>query len=60
METEAQKRAHQKYESTKIERITFRVPRGNKAKILKCASKNKESINQFLNRLVNKEINHYK
>lgn len=56
MESEAQKRAHKKYEQTTIEQVTFRVPRGTKAKIAKCASKNKESVNKFLNRLVNKEI----
>lgn len=56
MESEAQKRAHKKYEHTTIEQVTFRVPRGTKARIAKCASKNKESINKFLNRIVNKEI----
>lgn len=56
METEAQKKAHKKYEAEKIESIRFRVPKGKREKIQQCAEENGESVNSMLNRLVDKEI----
>lgn len=56
METEAQKKAHKKYEADKIEHVKFRVPKGKRALIQECANKNDESVNAMLNRLVDEEI----
>lgn len=56
METEAQKKAHKKYESEKVESIRFRVPKGKRDKIQQCADLNGESVNAMLNRLVDIEI----
>lgn len=56
METEAQKKAHKKYETEKVEHVKFRVPKGKRALIQECANKNNESVNAMLNRLVDEEI----
>ena len=56
MTTQAQKNANQKYETEKVESIRFRVPKGKRAKIQECATKNGESVNEMLNRLTDEEI----
>lgn len=56
MPTQSQKDANKKYESEKVESIRFRVPKGKRAKIQECASKNGESVNEMLNRLTDEEI----
>ena len=56
METEAQKRAHKKYETETVESVRFRVPKGKRSIIQDCAKQNGESVNEMLNRLVDAEI----
>ena len=50
--SEALKRAIQKYDQDKIDRMFMRVSKGKKAVIQAHAAKRKESINAFLNRAV--------
>ena len=54
--SEAQKRASKKWDAEKVERITLRVPKGKKEIISKHASKNNESINAMINRLIDDEL----
>lgn len=54
--TDAQKQASKKWEDENNESIRFRVPKGRRKVIQKCAAANDESVNTMLNRLVNKEI----
>lgn len=54
--SEAQKRASKNYEENTVESVRFRVHKGKKQLIQKCANKNKESVNGMLNRLVDNEI----
>ena len=56
MKKESIKRAQAKYEAESVENIRFRVKKGKKALIQKCAQKNNESVNAMLNRLVDDEI----
>lgn len=50
--SEALDRAIRKYEAEKVERIIFRVPKGKKALIQEYAAQQGESLNAFLNRVV--------
>ena len=52
-QTEAQLRANKKYREEKLESITFRVPKGNKARIQAHAAANGESTNAFIYRAIN-------
>ena len=54
--SDAMDRAIKKYEQEKVERIMFRVPKGMKEKIQAHAEQNGESVNAFLNRVVNAAI----
>lgn len=54
--TKAQKLASKKWEEENNESIRFRVPKGKRKIIQKCAAANNESVNTMLNRLVNSEI----
>lgn len=54
--SEAMLRAIKKYEEEKVERITFRVPKGKKEIIQQFAAKQGESINAFINRAVNEAM----
>lgn len=54
--SEAQKKASLKYERETVESIRFRLPKGKRVLVKKCADANKESVNAMLNRLVDKEI----
>lgn len=54
--TEAQKRASEKFDKEKIDRIALRVPKGKKELISKCAKINNESINGMINRLIDAEL----
>ncbi len=56
MRTEAQKRASNKYEKEKVDSILVRVPKGMKDKITKKAKDNGESVNEMINRLIEKEL----
>ena len=53
---EAIKKAQREYEKNTVERVPFRVPKGKKDLIQKCAAKNNESVNEMLNRLADNEI----
>ena len=54
--TEARNRACKKYEQEKIDRIPLRVPRGEKAQIQERATSLNESINAYINRLINEDL----
>ena len=54
--SEARKRACKKYEQEKIDRIPLRVPRGKKAQIQERAASLNESINAYINRLINEDL----
>ncbi len=49
-------KASKKYDAEKVERITFRVPKGEKATIQAFAAKKGESLSGFLNRLIREEM----
>ena len=51
---ESMYKASKKYDAEKVERITFRVPKGEKAMIQAFASKKGESLSGLLNRLIRK------
>lgn len=55
-QTEAQLKASKKYQQEKLEEIKFRVPKGNKARILAHAQAKGESTNAFIYRAVNEAI----
>ena len=50
--SDAMLRAIKKYEAEKVERITFRVPKGNKEIIRNFAAARGESLNGFIQRAV--------
>jgi predicted HicB family RNase H-like nuclease len=54
--TDAQKRARDKYLSEKVEDVKFRVPKGKKEVIQKCATQAGESVNAFINRVIDEAI----
>ena len=54
--SEARKRACKKYEQEKIDRIPLRVPRGKKAQIQERATSLNESINAYINRIINEDF----
>ena len=54
--TEAQRRARDKWLSEKVETINVRVPKGKKQLIQEYATKNNESVNAFINRLIDEGI----
>lgn len=54
--TKAQKLASKKWEEENNESIRFRVPKGKRKIIQKCAAANNESVNTMLNRIVDVEI----
>ena len=59
-QTEAQLRANKKYREEKLESITFRVPKGNKARIQAHAAANGESTNAFIYRAITETIDREK
>ncbi len=54
--TESMYKAIKKYDAEKVERIVFRVPKGQKAVIQAFAAKNGESLSGLLNRLIREEM----
>lgn len=54
--TEAQKKATMKYIKAAYDRIELKVPKGKKAIIQDYASQHGESVNSFINRLIDKAI----
>lgn len=55
-ESPAQIKAHKKYETEKVERIIFRVPKGAKDKLKTAAKKKGLSVAQLLNQFVDEQI----
>ena len=55
-QTDAQLRASKKYHKEKIDNITFRVPKGEKERIVAHAKSQDESTNAFIYRAVNEAI----
>ena len=53
----ALKKAMAKYDKETMESIRFRLPKGKRDLVKKCAEKNNESVNAMLTRLVDAEIN---
>ena len=49
-------KASKKYDAEKVERITFRVPKGQKEVIQAFAAEKGESLSGFLNRLIREEM----
>lgn len=54
--TEALDRAIKKYESEKVDRIIFRVPKGKKEQLQEYASQSGESLSGFINRAIDETI----
>lgn len=50
--TEAMDRAIRKYEAEKVERVVFRVPKGEKEKLQQHAKAHGESLNAFICRAI--------
>ncbi len=50
--TEAMDRAIRKYEAEKVERVVFRVPKGEKEKLQQHAKAHGESFNAFICRAI--------
>ena len=56
MVSEAKKKADRKWEAEKTDAVRFRVPKGMRDKIKKCAELNGETVNEMLMRLVEAEM----
>lgn len=55
-QTPSQLEASRKYHKEKLEEIKFRVPKGQKARILEHAKSRGESTNAFIYRAINETI----
>ncbi len=56
MVSKAKKKADRKWEAEKTDAVRFRVPKGMRDKIKKCAELNGETVNDMLLRLVEAEM----
>ncbi len=56
MSSEANRKAVKKYNHDKVDMITVRVPKGEKAKIIALAKRNGESVNGMIIRLLRSEM----
>ena len=56
MSSEANRKAVKKYNHDKVDMITVRVPKGEKAKIIALAKRNGESVNGMIIRLLQSEM----
>ena len=54
--TKAQQKAVDKYIKANYDRIEFKVPKGHKDEIKACAEKHEESINSFINRVIDEAM----
>ena len=54
--TPAKKKANEKYERDKVDRINFRMPKGKKEQLKLAAEKRNVSVNTLLNMLVDEEL----
>ena len=55
--TEARRKAHNKYQAEKVDVIYVRVPKGKKEIIQKHANKKGVSVNTLINNILDKELN---
>ena len=56
MVSPAQKKASQKWEAEKTDRILLRLPKGKKIMLENLAGKKSESVNALINRLIDEEL----
>ena len=56
MSSEANRKAVKKYNHDKVDMISVRVPKGEKAKIIALAKRNGESVNGMIIRLLRSEM----
>ena len=56
MSSEANRKAVKKYNHDKVDMITVRIPKGEKAKIIALAKRNGESVNGMIIRLLRSEM----
>lgn len=56
-QTEARRKASQKYLKESVEDIRIRVPKGEKSKIQSHAAKMNESTNSFIKRAIDETVN---
>ena len=56
MSSEANRKAVKKYNHDKVDMITVRVPKGEKAKIIALAKRNGESVNGMIIRVLRSEM----
>ena len=56
MSSEANRKAVKKYNHDKVDMITVRVPKGEKAKFIALAKRNGESVNGMILRLLRSEM----
>ena len=54
--TEAQKKSALKWDSTNLDRVSVALPKGKKEEIKKVAEKHGESVNAFINRVINQAM----
>lgn len=54
--SEAKAKANKKWDKENLDRLSVALPRGAKDKIKDLAVQNGESVNQFLRRIIEKEI----
>lgn len=54
--SEARQRANAKYNKKAYDRLEMKVPKGKKAEILSHAEEQGESLNKFLNRVVENQM----
>lgn len=56
MVSPAQKKASQKWEAEKTDRILLRLPKGKKLMLENLAEEKSESVNALINRLIDEEL----
>jgi len=56
MVSPAQKKASQKWEAEKTDRIVLRLPKGKKLMLENLAEEKSESVNALINRLIDEEL----
>ncbi len=54
--TQAEDKAIKKYEQEKLDRVLLRMPKGKKEQVRLCAQKHNESVNAYLNRVIDEAI----
>lgn len=54
--TDAKKEGNRKWDAANLDRISIAIPKGQKELIKKAAEQNNESVNKFLARLIDTEL----